>query len=103
MKQIVTAVVLVVLGYILAGCSTAQQANFNATLGNLNKTNALALQAISNGCKVVQPTLLAAGAADPKIAAAAAANSVVCATADVAAQAASAVAAASAPQPASAP
>ena len=90
----------------LAGCSTAQQTNLNDTLANLNQTNLLALKAIDNGCKIVQPTLTAAGVADPKIAAAAAANSVVCATASVAANAASAVVAAQAagaPTPASSP
>lgn len=99
------AIIVVSVG-LLAACSSTQQEGLNSTLANLNKTNALALQAISNGCKVVQPTLAAAAPADPKIAAAAAVNTVVCATADVAANAASAVAAtqaASAPTPASAP
>lgn len=90
---------IVVFVGLLAACSTTQQANLDSTLANLNKTNALALQAISNGCKVVQPTLSAAAPADPKLAAAATVNAVVCATADVAANAASAVAAASASAP----
>jgi hypothetical protein len=93
----------------LSACSTTQQDNLNTSLANLNKTNLLALQAIKNGCSVVQPTLVAAGAASPQIAAAAAANGVVCATANVAADAASAAVAAqaasaqAAPAPASAP
>lgn len=81
----------------LAACSSTQQANVNDTLANLNKTNLLALQAINNGCKIVQPTLMAAGAATPEVAAAAGVNAVVCATAGVAAEAASAVVAAQAP------
>lgn len=81
---------------MLGACSTAQQANLNTTLANLNTTNLLALQTISNGCKIVQPTLVAAGAASPDIAAAAGVNSIVCATADVATSAASAVVAAQA-------
>lgn len=92
----------------LSACSTTQQANLNTSLANLNQTNLLALQAIKNGCAVVQPTLAAAGAASPQIASAAAVNGVVCATANVAADAASAVVAAqaagaSAPAAASAP
>lgn len=82
----------------LAGCSTAQQANVNQQLANLNQTNLLALQTISNGCKIVQPTLAAAGAASPQLATAAVANGVICATADVAKEAASAVVAAQAAQ-----
>jgi hypothetical protein len=85
----------------LSACSTTQQDNLNASLANLNKTNLLALQAIKNGCSVVQPTLIAAGAASPQVAAAAAANGVVCATANVAADAAAqAVAAQAASAPA---
>lgn len=87
----------IVASAALAACSTAQQDSLNASLSNLNKTNLLALQAIKNGCSIVQPTLSAAGAADPKIAAAAAVNGVVCATANVAADAASSVVAAQAP------
>lgn len=86
----------------LVGCSATQQANVNDTLANLNKTNLLALQAINNGCKIVQPTLVAAGAASPQVAAAAGVNAAVCATAGVAADAASAVVAAQAAVPASA-
>nr|WKF58846.1 hypothetical protein HUO10_003347 [Paraburkholderia busanensis] len=93
----------------LSACSTTQQANLNTTLANLNQTNLLALQAINNGCKIVQPTLVAASPASPDLAAAAGVNAVVCATAGVAANAASAVVAAQAPvavstaAPASAP
>jgi hypothetical protein len=95
----------------LGACSSTQQANLNTTLANLNQTNLIALQTISNGCKIVQPTLVAAGVASPQVATAAAVNGAVCATADVAtsaasavvaAQAASAVPAASAPVAASA-
>jgi hypothetical protein len=95
----------------LGACSATQQTNLNTTLANLNQTNLIALQTISNGCKIVQPTLVAAGVASPQVATAAAVNGVVCATADVAtsaasavvaAQAASAVPAASAPVAASA-
>jgi hypothetical protein len=87
----------------LAACSTAQQTNVNDTLANLNKTNLLALQAINNGCKIVQPTLVAAGAASPQVAAAAGVNAVVCSTAAVAADAASAVVSAQAPAAPAAP
>lgn len=90
----------------LAACSTGQQANINTTLANLNQTNLLALKTISNGCKIVQPTLVAAGTASPQVAAAAGVNAIVCATADVATTAASAAVAAqaaSAPVAASAP
>lgn len=85
---------------LLGACSATQQANLNATLANVNQTNLIALQTISNGCKIVQPTLVAASAASPDVAAAATVNSVVCATADVATSAASAAVAA---QAASAP
>lgn len=92
---------------LLGACSSTQQANLNSTLSNLNQTNLLALQAINNGCKIVQPTLVAAAPASPDLVAAAAANGVVCATAAVAVNAASAVVAAqppaSAPGAASAP
>lgn len=94
---------LIVAGISLAAlsaCSTTQQDNLNTQLANLNKTNLLALQAIKNGCAVVQPTLTAASAASPQVATAATVNGVVCATASVAADAASAVVAA---QAASAP
>ena len=95
MKRIISAVaVLACLAF--AACSSTQQAGINTTLANLNQTNLLALQTISNGCKIVQPTLLAAGAASPQVAAAATVNSVVCATADVATSAASAAVAAQA-------
>jgi hypothetical protein len=80
----------------LGACSSAQQASLNTTLQNVNQTNLIALQTISNGCKIVQPTLAAAGAASPDVAAAAAVNGVVCATADVATSAASAAVAAQA-------
>lgn len=93
---------ILVIGAVLTlgACSSAQQANLNATLQNVNQTNLIALQTISNGCKIVQPTLTAASAASPDVAAAAAVNGVVCATADVATSAASAAVAA---QAASAP
>ena len=97
------AFVCMVVAVGLGACTTAQQGNVNQTLANLNQTNLLALQAIKNGCAIVQPTLAAAGVASPEIASAAAVNSVVCATANVAATAASAVVAAQAPAPASAP
>lgn len=96
MKRILLCIAVLALG----ACSSTQQANLNTTLANLNQTNLIALQTISNGCKIVQPTLTAASGASPDVAAAAAVNGVVCATADVAASAASAVAAA---QAASAP
>lgn len=86
---------------MLAGCSNTQQASLDQKLNDLNQTNLLALQAIKNGCAIVQPTLIAAGAASPQIGGAAAANAVVCATAAVAADAASAVVAAHAPVAAS--
>ena len=73
----------IVASAALAACSTAQQDSLNASLSNLNKTNLLALQAIKNGCSIVQPTLSAAGAADPKMAADAA-SSVVAAQAPAA-------------------
>lgn len=89
---------IAILAVLLMGaCTTTQQDNLNTTLANLNKTNLLALQAIDNGCKIVQPTLTAASPADPKLAAAAAVNGVVCATASVAVTAASAVVAAQPP------
>ena len=94
MKKVLLAVAVVVA---LAGCSSAQQTNMNTTLANLNQTNLLALQAIKNGCAIVQPTLAAASAASPDVAAAAGVNAVVCATAGVAAEAASAAVAAQAP------
>jgi hypothetical protein len=89
----------------LSACGSTQQANLNTAVANLNQTNLIALQTISNGCKIVQPALTAASPASPDVAAAAAVNGVVCATADVAATAASAVVAAQAPvaAPASAP
>jgi hypothetical protein len=80
----------------LGACSSTQQANLNTTLANLNQTNLIALQTISNGCKIVQPTLTAAAVASPQVATAATVNGVVCATADVATSAASAVVAAQA-------
>lgn len=90
--------------FLLGACSATQQANLNATLANVNQTNLIALQTISNGCKIVQPTLAAAGAASPDVAAAAAVNGIVCATAAVATSAASAaVAAQAASAPAVAP
>jgi hypothetical protein len=102
MKRIISAVaVLSCLAF--TACSSTQQAGINTTLANLNQTNLLALQTISNGCKIVQPTLLAAGAASPQVAAAATVNSVVCATADVATNAASAAVAAQAASAAPAP
>jgi uncharacterized protein YcfL len=82
--------------FLLGACSATQQANLNATLANVNQTNLIALQTISNGCKIVQPTLAAASGASPDVSAAAAVNSVVCATADVATSAASAAVAAQA-------
>jgi len=100
--------ILIVGVLALGACSSAQQANVNQTLANLNQTNLLALQAIKNGCAVVQPTLTAAGTASPEVASAAMVNGVICATANVAAEAASAVVAAQAASavpatPASAP
>lgn len=97
---------LILAVLLLGACSSTQQANMNTTLANLNQTNLLALQAINNGCKIVQPTLAAAGVASPQLASAAVVNGVVCATAGVATEAASAVVAAqaaSAVSPASAP
>ena len=91
MKQTLILAVL-----LLGACSSTQQANMNATLANLNQTNLLALQAINNGCKIVQPTLVAAGVASPEVAAAAGVNAAVCATASVATDAASSVVAAQA-------
>ena len=85
----------------LAGCSTAQQVSLNDTLSNLNKTNLLALQTINNGCKIVQPTLVAASSASPDVAVAAGVNAVICSTAAVAADAASAVVAGQTAVPAS--
>jgi hypothetical protein len=105
MKTLIRCVVISSI-FALGACSTAQQDNLNSTLANLNKTNLIALQTISNGCKIVQPTLTAASSASPDVAAAAAVNGIVCATADVATNAASAAVAAqaaSAPIAASAP
>lgn len=86
MKQIVTAVVLVVLGYILAGCSAAQLQQANATL--------------AAGCRIGAPTgnAIAAGSGNAAAVAGAAANTVFCTQVE-----AQAAAAASAPHPASAP
>jgi hypothetical protein len=97
MKRAIIAVLVLAAATVgLAACSAAQQGNLNTTLANLNQTNLIALQTISNGCKIVQPTLMAAGVASPQVATAAAVNGVVCATADVATSAASAVVAAQA-------
>jgi hypothetical protein len=39
----------------LSACGSTQQANLNTAVANLNQTNLIALQTISNGCKIVQP------------------------------------------------
>jgi len=103
MKRIILCTVSALACLAFTACSSTQQAGINTTLANLNQTNLLALQTISNGCKIVQPTLVAAGTASPQVAAAAAVNGVVCATADVATSAASAAVAAQAPAPPAAP
>lgn len=97
-----STIVAIALIALVAGCSSTQQANVDQTLANLNQTNLIALKTIQNGCAIVQPTLAAAGVANPQVAAAAGVNSVICATADVAATAATAVVAAQAAQAAAA-
>jgi hypothetical protein len=58
----------------IAGCSTAQQADASAKLAQLQTV-------VTNGCMVVQPTLVAVAAIDPVVSAAATANGLFCATA----------------------
>ncbi|WCM21340.1 hypothetical protein NDK50_07805 [Paraburkholderia bryophila] len=58
----------------LGACSTAQQTSASADLAKLQAI-------VTNGCLVVQPTLMAVAAVDPVVSTAATANGLFCATA----------------------
>jgi hypothetical protein len=66
--------ILAVGALALGACSTVQQASASADLAKLQT-------AVTNGCMVVQPTLMAVAAVDPVVSTAATANGLFCATA----------------------
>ncbi|SEI42996.1 hypothetical protein [Paraburkholderia diazotrophica] len=73
-KLMLLAAGIVASAFLIAGCSTTQQADASAKLAQLQTV-------VNNGCVVVQPTLVAVAAIDPVVSAAATANGLFCATA----------------------
>jgi hypothetical protein len=74
MKKLMLLAAGIAASIAIAACSTAQQASASADLAKLQTT-------VTNGCMVVQPTLMAVAAVDPVVSTAATANGLFCATA----------------------
>jgi hypothetical protein len=74
MKKILAAFAAGLVALSLGACSTAQQADASTKLAQLQTI-------VTNGCLVVQPTLMAVASVDPVVATAATANGLFCATA----------------------
>ncbi|WGS53602.1 hypothetical protein LFL96_21325 [Paraburkholderia sp. D15] len=72
MKKLFAAFAAGLVALALAACSTTQQATASADLAKLQTV-------VTNGCLVVQPTLVAVAAIDPAVSTVATANGLFCA------------------------